>query len=428
MRFLSAFCLVLLTHFVAGAQLTTSVIRGHLADPSGAAIAGAQIKLVNTQTNIERIVSTNNDGDYEIPDLHRGAYRLSVTQAGFKVFVADNVVLESSQIRRLDAALEIGSVGTEVTVAANSAVIETDSAKIQGSFTKQRFEEAPWVGDGRNPQVIMATLPMVQMTSGIYGIQVAGIANSQTQTAIDGVAGDGGALQTANVHIMQEVNVVIGNNSAEFSRPAEINMVTKGGTNQWHGTGAYWHQNNALAARDFFAPVKPSTLFHTWHGELSGPAIKNRLFFYTSLTGQSWPGSNFILRDVPTDAMRRGDYSALLPRTPIKDPLTNLPFPNNVIPQSRLNPVSAKIFDKYLPAPNLGAAGQANNNYGFVFPYPTDLYYYNALEERLDYRINDNNTVYGRSILSKPLYELAGNYPGLAWTRVRDDKWLTICF
>ncbi len=423
MRIILTITGTLLLPLLAAAQLTTSVIRGHVSDSSGAAVVGAPLKIVNTLTNVERSISTNNDGDYEAPDLQRGTYRLTLTQPGFKMFVADNIVLESSQIRRIDATLEIGAVGTEVNVQANAAVIETDSAKIQGSFTKQRFEEAPWVGDGRNPQMVMATLPLVQMTSGVYGIQVAGVSNAQTQTAIDGVAGDGGALQTANVHIMEEVNVVVGNNSAEFSRPAEINMTTKGGTNQYHGKGAYWHQNNALAARDFFAAVKPSTLFHTWHGELSGPILKNRLFFFTSLSGQSWPGSNFILRDVPTDAMRRGDFSALLPRgTVIRDPLTSQPFPNNQIPASRLNPVSAKVFDKYLPAPNLGAAGQTTNNFGFVFPYPTDLFYYNAFEERLDYHINSKNTIFGRAILSKPQYVLAGNYPGMAWTRIRDSR------
>ena len=239
MRLISSISVVLLLALHATAQLTTSVIRGHVSDSSGAAVTRAQVKIVNTQTNVERSINTNNDGDYEAPDLQRGTYRLAVTQPGFKVFVADNIVLESSQIRRIDATLEIGSVGTEVNVQANAAVIETDSSKIQASFTKQRFAEAPWVGDGRNPQIVMATLPMVQMTSGVYGIQVAGISNSQTQTAIDGVAGDGGSLQTANVHVMEEVNVVVGNNSAEFARPAEINMTTKGGTNQFHGVGAY---------------------------------------------------------------------------------------------------------------------------------------------------------------------------------------------
>jgi hypothetical protein len=423
MRLVSVILIIFLLPLFAAAQLSTSVIRGHVSDSSGAAVVGAQLKIVNTQTNVERNITTNEDGDYEAPDLQRGTYRVAVTRPGFKMFVADNIVVESSQIRRIDATLEIGSVATEVNVQANAAVIETDSAKIQGSFNKQRFEEAPWVGDGRNPQVVMATLPLVQMTSGIYGIQVAGIANSQTQTAIDGVAGDGGSLQTANVHVMEEVNVVVGNNSAEFSRPAEINMTTKGGTNQFHGKAAYWHQNNALAARDFFAAVKPSTLFHTWHGELSGPILKNRLFFFTSISGQSWPGSNFILRDVPTEAMRRGDFSALLARgTVVRDPLTSQPFPGNQIPISRLNPVSARVLDKYMPAPNLGAPGQTSNNFGFTFPYPTDLFYYNALEERLDYRISSNNTIFGRAILSKPQYVLAGNYPGMAWTRVRDSR------
>ena len=167
MRLISSISVVLLLPLLATAQLTTSVIRGHVSDSSGAAVARAQVKIVNTETNVERSITTNNDGDYEAPDLQRGTYRLAVTQPGFKVFVADNIVLESSQIRRIDATLEIGSVGTEVNVQANAAVIETDSAKIQGSFNKQRFAEAPWVGDGRNPQIIMATLPMVQMTSGV---------------------------------------------------------------------------------------------------------------------------------------------------------------------------------------------------------------------------------------------------------------------
>jgi hypothetical protein len=97
------------------------------------------------------------------------------------------------------------------------------------------------------------------------------------------------------------------------------------------------------------------------------------------VSGQTWPASNFILRSVPTDAMRRGDFSEVLPRTVIRDPLAgNTPFANNRIPASRLNPVSSKVFDKYLPAPNLGTPGQLTNNFGFLFPYPTDLYVFRA--------------------------------------------------
>src|SRR6187549_1013817 len=105
----------------APAQLTTSIIRGHVSDSSGAAIVGAQLKIVNVETNVERSVTTNQDGDYEAPDLQRGVYKLSLTQTGFKTFVAENIVLVSSQIRRIDAILEVGSVGAEVNVSANAA-------------------------------------------------------------------------------------------------------------------------------------------------------------------------------------------------------------------------------------------------------------------------------------------------------------------
>jgi hypothetical protein len=405
------------------AQLTTSTIRGHISDPSGAAVVGAQIKLLNLLTSVERTVPTNNDGDYEVPDLLRGTYRLTASMTGFRSFTAENIVLESSQIRRIDATLELGSVATDVTVQANAAVIDTDSAKIQGTFTKQRFEESPWIGDGRNPQVVMATLPLVQQTTGIYSIQISGLPSSQVQTAIDGVAGDGVSLQAANVHAMQEVNIVVGNNTAEFSRPGYMNMTSKSGTNQFHGTVAYWHQNNALATRNFFDATKPSNLFHTWHGEFSGPLFRNKTFFLTSWTGQRWPGSQFVLRDVPTEAMRRGDFSRLLPGTVIRDPLnSNMPFPSNQIPMNRLNSVSAKVFQSYLPAPNLGGPNDLARNYGFIFPYPVDLFTYNAYEERVDHRFSDKNTIWGRLIMSKPQYVLAGPYPGLEWTRVRDSR------
>ena len=111
MRLVSAIGIILLLPLLAVAQLTTSVIRGHVSDSSGAAVVGAQLKIVNTQTNVERSIATNSDGDFEAPDLQRGTYRLSVTQPGFKMYVADNIVLESSQIRRIDATLEVGSVG-----------------------------------------------------------------------------------------------------------------------------------------------------------------------------------------------------------------------------------------------------------------------------------------------------------------------------
>ena len=110
----------------------------------------------------------------------------------------------------------------------------------------------------------------MQATSGVYGIQLAGQPDRQVQTAIDGVPGDGSSLQASNVHAMQEVDIVTGNNSAKFSRPAYISMATKGSTNQFHGRAVYWHQNSALSDRNFFDATKPKNLFHTMNAEVSG--------------------------------------------------------------------------------------------------------------------------------------------------------------
>src|SRR5438552_3161879 len=156
------------------AQLTVSTIRGTVSDASGAAVVGANITLVNLDTNIQRIVKANESGDFEIPDLLRGTYRLTASQSGFKSWVAVNIILESNQIRRIDVALELGTASTEVTVRADVALISTESAKIQSSFTNKRFDDAPLVGDGRNPQMVLTTLPLVVNTGGVYGIQVSG--------------------------------------------------------------------------------------------------------------------------------------------------------------------------------------------------------------------------------------------------------------
>lgn len=410
-------------------QTTVSTIRGSVTDPSGAAVAGANIEVTDVQTNIRRSAPSNPSGEFEIPDLPQGIYRLSAASPGFKTFVAENIILESSQIRRIDVLFELGGVGSEVTVKADAAVITTDTAKISGSFTNKRFEDAPWIGDGRNPQLVMTTLPLVQSSGGIYSIQLAGLPNSQVQTGIDGVPGDGSSLQASNVHVMQEAQIVTGNNSAEYSRAAFVSLTTKSGTNSLHGRAAYWHQNSALSARGFFDARKAKNLFHTMDAQVAGPIRRDKTFFFGSWSGQRWPSSTFYLRDVPTAAMRQGDFSQLLSiarPVVIKDPLTGLPFPANVIPTSRLNATSLKIQDKYLPAPDLGGTDALSKNYGFLFPHPTDLFRWDSYEGRIDHRFSDKNTISGHYLNSKPLYVLAGNYPAFTWTRVRDSRTLAI--
>jgi hypothetical protein len=273
------------------------------------------------------------------------------------------------------------------------------------------------------------TMPLVQASGSAYSLQVAGLPSLQVQAAFDGVGADGPNFQGDYAPYMQEATVVTGNNSAEYSRPGYVSFVSKGGNNGFHGRAEYWHQNSALAARDFFAAKKPELLFHTMTTEVSGPVRKDKTFFFFLWMGQRWPASSYNLRDVPTNAMRQGDFSQLLGLSSaiaIKDPTTGSPFPGNVIPASRLNSTSVTAMQKYLPAPNLGSSTTLANNYGFLFPWPTDLYSINCFQERIDHKVSEKNTIFGRLEQDKPLYVLAGNYPAFTWTRVLSNLSLVI--
>lgn len=405
----------------ARAQLALSTIRGTVTDPTGAVTVNAAVTAVNLENNFRRSTATNQNGDFEIPDLQRGTYRVTVTAPGFKTFIADDILLEANQTRRINAGLEVGAVGTEVTVNAGAAVIQTDTAKIQSSLSGAKHGDVPWVGAeaSLDPSLFLTTLPMVSQTNGVWSSQWAGQNTSQVQEGQDGHTNDGAVNQLNDILDVQEVTVVTVNNTAEFSRVGYMNMVTKSGGNEFHGRAMYWHQNSALGAREFFESTKSKQLLHIMSGSLSGPIIRDKTFFYASANILKVPSKQFYLRSVPTDQMRRGDFSQLLSGsspTVVRDPLTNTPFPGNVIPSNRISPVSQKVNDKYLPAPN--RPGLANN-YSFVFPFPTDYALREDFTQRIDHHLTSNNRIMGRVIENWGKYVLPSNYPEFAWTRLR---------
>src|SRR5574340_380995 len=263
----------------AVAQIAASTVRGTANDPSGGAVVGAEVTLVNLETNIKRVAKTHESGHFEFPDVLRGNYRLTATASGFKTFIADSIILETGQVRRINVAFEVGAVNAEVTVSAAAAVIATDTAKIQSQFTNQRIDETPLIGDGRNPGLILTTLPNVQSAGSIYTVQMAGQVNSQIQEGIDGHTSDGAVNQISNVHIMEEVIAVPANNSAEFARVGYFNMTTKSGSNAYHGRLAYYNRNSALGARNFFEKQKPKILTHDIIVQASGHIVRDKTFF-----------------------------------------------------------------------------------------------------------------------------------------------------
>jgi hypothetical protein len=407
------------------AQITLSTIRGSATDPTGAVMVNASISLTNLDTGAKRDVVTDPSGNFEIPDLPRGKYRLVANAPGFKTFVADEILLEGSQIRRINLAFELGTVGTEVSVTAGAAIITTDSAKIQGFVNINKHFDNPWVAAEANldHSLYITTLPLVQQAGGVWSTRVSGQPSNQVQMGQDGHTNDAAVNQLNDILDTQEVQVTGVSNSAEFARVGYLNLVTKSGSNQFHGRFAYWHQNSALGAREFFeGSDKYNTLIHTTSISMSGPIIKDKTFFYASWNNLKVPGEQFYLRDVPTQQMRSGDFSQLLSTsrpTTIRDPMTGNPFPGNIIPSTRLTPLSLRVNEKYLPPPNRGTPADLSNNYSFVFPFPYDYALRRDLTQRIDHNFNNKNRLMARFIENLDNYVTPGSFDTLSRTRQR---------
>jgi hypothetical protein len=405
-------------------QVTLSTVRGVTTDSSGGVVAGAHIEVTDLETNAKRQVKSGESGNFEVPDLQRGTYRMTVTHAGFKTFVADNIILEGSQIRRINVTFELGAVGTQVTVQENAAVIQTDSAKIQTAVDTAKHFDTPWVGGeaSLDQSLYITVAPLVNETNGLWSSQWAGQNSNQVQEGQDGHTNDQPVNQLNDILDAQEVTVVAVNNTAEFARVGYMNLVTKSGTNEFHVRASYWNLNSALGARQFFDASKARQLIQTSSLSGSGPIIRNKTFFFASGNILKVPSHTFYLESVPTSQMRSGDFSQLLALSNpviVKDPLTGLPFPNNMIPASRISSVSQAVNQSYLPAPNLGGPNQLSNDYGFTFPFANDYTLRKDFTQRVDHQITSKNRIMGRVIENWDLYVLPTNFPAFSWTRIR---------
>src|SRR6266568_4665574 len=408
-------------------QETLSTLRGAATDASGAVAPGVAITVEEVSTNIvARKVSTDSQGNYEIPGLKEGVYRLTAALTGFKTLVANDIILSANQVRRIDIHLEVGTAGSEVTVTASAAVIETEQGKIGAEFTGDRYRDIPIPANRYGaPTPVLALLPSVQPVAGSgSNMYLGGHNGNQTDMGMDGIKEETLNSQTINMEFVDEMKVVPVNNTAEYSRVGFYNTVSKRGGNQYHAEVSEYDRNSALGTRNFFAPTKTRDIYHTFNISGSGPIIKDKTFFYALWNGERVPAHSFLTATVPTPLMRAGDFSQYLtlarPVT-ITDPLNGTAFPENIIPTNRLNPVALKVQDQYLPQPNLGAAGSLVNNFSWVHPYPGDQYVADVVSTRIDHKVSSANSLYGRISAYLPRYVLAGNYPALARTKLRQS-------
>lgn len=420
-----SWCLTLLAQ-----QSSLSTLRGTVTDPAGAVVPNVTVTVTNMNTNTTRApVVTNSAGDYEIPDLESGTYRLKATAAGFASFVANNIILASSEQRRIDIKLQLGSTTTSVTVKANAAVIQTESGQIQNSFNHERYYENPLPRIQLYPGLVMLTLPGeynahggAEGPSGINGVTAgsAGIAECQ-----DGICDTGPVIQDNDMNDVAEVQVFESNAPAEYSRPVDFDLVYKGGTDKYHGDLYGFLQNSAFDARDFFEPNKTRIIYALFGVHMGGPIKKNKLFFYGGWDRIRTPSETPESLTVPSSSMRNGDFSQLLSETHpvvIKDPTTGLSFPNNVVPNDRLSSTALGVQNLFIPSPNRGGTSNLVNNYFYVFPAPPDLYVLDYFNTRIDYAISRKNSLFWRTQWRvNPYYlpDTASPYPLLGYTRRR---------
>jgi hypothetical protein len=416
------------------AQTERATLRGTVNDPSGAVVSNATVVVTEVATNVEaRRVTTDESGNYEVPDLRPTTYRVSVDVTGFKKFIADGVLLDAGQFRRLDVKLSVGSTSDAITVEAGAALIQTESGTINGLIdSSKRYADVPTVDVYPSPLAMLVTTPSIQGNG--WNMVMAGIADRNKQTwALDGVANDTTADQNDNPNFFETVEVTTQNGGVDGARATNFNMVSKRGGNAFHGSTYWREENSAFNARGFFDPRKTPYILHEAEVEQGGHIIKDRTFFYFGWMYQNIPLGSYIQTSVPTAKMRGGDFSEFLDlslvskTTIVKDPYNNnAPFPDNKIPTTRFSSVSSTIMNKYYPLPNQ-SWNTFTNNYGWLHPYNQELYKGNWPFIRLDHKLTDKNSLYARFMVRKTPYIWSqGVGEQFDSTQVRDHRGLVI--
>jgi len=390
-RFLLRICLVLMLAMASSqtllvGQTFSCTVVGLVTDTSGAAVVpDAKVVLTETQTGVQRAINTNSTGNYTFSDLQAGTYVVQVTKAGFKVTVSKEITLTPSSTARFDASLAVGDVTEKIEVSAQAPTINTENAQLGTILTNEELIDLPVNTRG---SMDFRYLSSSNQDGGV----IAGQRSSFGFYAIDGVTAMApawgawsGPTMTMSLEGIAEITQVTATPSAEFGDVATISLSTKSGTNDLHGTG-FWETNNyALDAPDYFSHTKPNGPYRQlFGGSVGGPVViphiyngKNKTFFFFNWEELIQPGSFSDLSSVSTQAMRNGDFSALLAQgVVVNDPTTGQPFSGNLLPASRISPVSLKIQGtNYMPLPNFGAAGSYSNNFLDSFPNAHPDYY-----------------------------------------------------
>ena len=413
-RFTALFlCAAFLLAPYSFAQVNASgTFSGQVTDATGAAVPSAQIKVTEQQTGVSVTRTTSGAGFYTVPFMKPGIYSVAVSVQGFAPEIRKDLTLQINQVVQQDFKLQVGGVQQEVTVTGGAPLLSTESAEVGTVINQQTAQELPL--NGRNFSQLMLLGPGT--TPGpVGGIRQSGGGNETARAGaevttsgargsfnlftIDGLDDRDQVVGTIkvfpNLEGIAEAKVQVGNSDAEYATGgAVVNVITRSGSNEIHGSAFEFLRNQTMDARNFFDAAKPPFKQNQFGAAIGGPIIKNKTFFFADYQGLRKHSSLTSILSEPTAAMRTGDFTGY-PAT-MYDPSTysaatntRTPFPGNKIPSNRIDPIGNNIMQIF-PLPNL--SGFANN---FRFN-PLTVQTQDQYDGRLDHTFSEKDSMFAR--------------------------------
>ena len=381
-------------------QYGTGTILGTVTDPTGAVIPGATVTAKNTATNETRTFKTDAEGSYRFSALMSGTYTLTATAPSFRTATVSNLVLQVNMQVRADITMQLGSVNETVEVADVTPQLQTNTAVMGAVIDNRTMLELPL--NARNFFDLVALTPGALKTFGTSSvmdersIEIAGVRNTSTGANLDGV--DFTVLNQNNPGIalsldaLSEFKVQTNFMDASYGHGAAgIDMVTKRGSNAFHGVAYDFVRNRAFQAGQFFRPATgaPRFSYNQFGFNVGGPIRKDKTFYFGNYEGRRRRTGVILQGLVPTTEMLGGDFSKT--GKTIKDPLNgNVPFPGNIIPKDRFDSITQKMI-QYFPAPNL--TGRPGVNFLVT---PSDWERRDQFTARIDHRVSERGNFFGR--------------------------------